>query len=732
MSISWTIFVLPWILFTFHAAGLTVDGVALIAFRNSLIGDPYNSFGDWNESQDTPCSWSGVSCANVPLNLVPRVVGLSIIGKRLSGSMSSALGALDQLRRLSLQGNSLNGTLPAGLFNATSLHTILLGGNRITGSLPPEIRRLRSLQTLDISSNLFLGQIPAAITNCRQLQTLVLANNFFSGPIPNGIGLNLTNLEQLDLSANLLSGAIPNDLGRLSSLRGTLNLSFNHLTGPIPYSLGNLPYTVSLDLSHNNLSGRIPQDGSLAEQGPGPFLNNPGLCGFPLNTACSMSPYVSPLPSLPTEGSSSLNGPSRNGKQNSAIGKKPNLSTGAIVAITVGDAIGISTLAVLFIYLYWRAKIGRDKSGSGVNKEKRHGSRRCFRASSEDSEASGSSEKAKEQGELVPLDKGFAFDIDELLRASAYVLGKSGLGIVYKVVLGNGSPVAVRRLGEGGTQRQKEFETEVHAIGRVRHPNVVRLCAYYWADDEKLLIYDYISNGSLATALHGPVQSPSGPLSWAARLKIAGGVARGLAYLHECSPRRYVHGDFKTTKVLLDAAMESYIADFGLARLISIAGTGMQDATPVAGGALAASSSSAVAASSATPAAAAGSDWALRMKSTSSFYRAPEAMTDVKPAQKWDVYSFGVVLLELLSGRSPAVQMASAGVDLVAWMRRGVEDGRPNAQILDPALCTSEDDASVTALLNLAMACTSVTPDQRPKMKYVAESIEKLAVPSRP
>ena len=104
---------------------------------------------------------------------------------------------------------------------------------------------------------------------------------------------------------------------------------------------------------------------------------------------------------------------------------------------------------------------------------------------------------------MVAIDKGFSFELDELLRASAYVLGKGGLGIVYKVVLGNGIPVAVRRLGEGGAQRHKEFVAEVQAIARVRHANIVKLRAYYWAPDEKLLITDFISNGNLATALRG-------------------------------------------------------------------------------------------------------------------------------------------------------------------------------------------------------------------------------------
>jgi serine/threonine protein kinase len=97
-------------------------------------------------------------------------------------------------------------------------------------------------------------------------------------------------------------------------------------------------------------------------------------------------------------------------------------------------------------------------------------------------------------------------ELDELLRSSAYVLGKGGKGIVYKVVVDNGTtPVAVRRLGGGAAapERYREFASEAGAIGRVRHPNVVRLRAYYWSADEKLVVTDFINNGNLATALRG-------------------------------------------------------------------------------------------------------------------------------------------------------------------------------------------------------------------------------------
>ncbi|KAI5084050.1 hypothetical protein GOP47_0000219 [Adiantum capillus-veneris] len=681
-----------------------------------MVSDPHSALSNWNVSDDTPCSWNGVVCTNVPGSTFPRVTGLSVIGKNLSGSIVPALGALDALRRLSLQENNLTGRLPAQLFNATSLQTILLGRNQLTGPLPPEIGRLTGLQTLDISNNALSGTMPHSITKCTSLQTLVLANNLITGSIPSGLGASFHSLEQLDLSANRLSGPIPSDLGKLSSLQGTLNLSYNHLSGPIPATLGGLPYIVSLDLSHNNLSGKIPQDGSLGGQGPGPFLGNPLLCGFPLSAVCHVSP---PLPSLPVEGSPSSMSSSSH-QHTKAASRKSGLSVAAIVGIAVGDAIGIMMAAMLLMYWYSKTRICQEKVASptafAAMKSRKHGgSRRCFHGSSEvSSEASGSPEKSNEQGELVALDKGFSSDLDELLRASAYVLGKSGQGIVYKVVLGSGTPVAVRRLGEGGNQKQKEFESEVQAISKVRHPNVVRLLAYYWAADEKLLIYDYISNGTLASALHGNSKSPTKALTWRERITILQGAAKGLAHIHDCSPRKHVHGDIKTIKILLGPTRHAHVADFGLAKLISIATESEKVQPP--------------------PAHLASTNWPStpRVSNSSRLYRAPESLvgeTALMPSQKWDVYAFGVVILEVLSGRAPSAQMASLGIDLVAWIRTAVEEAQPYETFIDPNIAptTSAHPSGLSTLLDLAIACTSPSPDLRPRMKAVAEAITKLA-----
>lgn len=485
-----------------RGSSLNADGLSLLSLKSAIDGG-VTAFSDWNENDTTPCHWTGISCMNVSGSDDPRVVGIAVSGKNLRGYIPSELGTLIYLRRLNLHGNNFYGSIPDQLFNASSLHSMFLYGNNLSGSFPPSICNLPRLQNLDLSNNSLSEALPKELRNCRQLQRIILAGNKFSGEIPTGVFPELANLEQLDLSSNSFNGSIPEDIGELKSLAGTLNLSFNHFTGKIPKSLGDLPLTVSFDLRSNNLSGEIPQTGSFVNQGPTAFLNNPMLCGFPLQKSCRNNSENPP-------------GIQPSSQDNERMNSRKGLKPGLIILIAVADAIGVAFIGLVIVYLYWRRK---DSGGcSCTGKGKFGGNEKtkfcAFHCSggfpSNDSEIE--SEKGIDgvgsgingnEGDLVAIDKGFNFELDELLRASAYVLGKSGLGIVYKVVLGNGVPVAVRRLGEGGEQRYKEFVAEIQAIGRVKHPNIVRLRAYYWAPDEKLLISDFISNGNLASALHG-------------------------------------------------------------------------------------------------------------------------------------------------------------------------------------------------------------------------------------
>ncbi|CAM0947084.1 unnamed protein product [Alopecurus aequalis] len=669
---------------------LTADGQSLLAFKAAVVRDPTGALADWNASAADPCSWNGVTCDGAGIR---RVVALSLPGKGLVAALpASALPA--SLRHLNLRTNRLFGALPPALLvGVTGLQSLVLYENELDGPVPAELGDLPYLQILDLSANSFNGSLPGSILKCRRLRALALGRNNLTGPLPPGFGQQLSALERLNLSYNRLSGAIPDDIGNLSRLEETVDLSHNDFSGPIPASLGDLPEKVYIDLAYNNLSGSIPQNGALQNRGPTAFMGNPGLCGPPLKNECL--PSSNPVVPASARGN--------------GTGRSKGLGKAAIVAIVLSDVVGILIIALLFFYCYWRAVSPKEKvhGGAAGSKGSRSG-KDCGCFSRDEPETP--SEQA-EQHDLVMLDRQLKLDLDELLKASAFVLGKSGIGILYKVILEGGLIMAVRRLGEGGLQRFKEFQSEVEAIGKVRHPNIVTLRAYYWSFDEKLLIYDYITNGSLSSAIHGkPGTTTFTPLPWDARLKIMKGVANGMSFLHEFSPKKYVHGDLRPNNVLLGMDMEPFISDFGLGRLANIAG----GASPF-------SQSDRVGVKKAKS----------PLASRGLCYQAPEALKTLKPSQKWDVYSYGVILLEMITGRSPIVLLETMQMDLVQWVQFCIEEKKPSSDVLDAFLARdSGREDEMIAVLKVALCCVQANPERRPSMRHVAETLEGLNVSS--
>lgn len=194
------------------------------------------------------------------------------------------------------------------------------------------------------------------------------------------------------------------------------------------------------------------------------------------------------------------------------------------------------------------------------------------------------------------------------------------------------------------------------------------------------------------------------PLSWAARLKIAQGTARGLMYIHEHSPRKYVHGNIKSTKILLDDELRPYLSGFGITRLVPGASKMTKNQTIV------------------------NSAMGSRISAPASVYLAPEArIYGSKFTHKCDVYSFGIVLLELLTGRLPDAAPDNDGKGLESLVRKVFREERPMSEIIDPALLNEvHAKKQVIAAFHIALNCTELDPEFRPRMRTVSESLDRI------
>lgn len=270
------------------------------------------------------------------------------------------------------------------------------------------------------------------------------------------------------------------------------------------------------------------------------------------------------------------------------------------------------------------------------------------------------------------------------------LLGEGGFGRVYKGILPNGTVVAVKQLTVGGGQGEREFRAEVEVISRVHHRHLVSLVGYCVADRQRLLVYEFVPNGTLENNLHN-TDMPI--MEWSTRLKIGLGCARGLAYLHEDCHPKIIHRDIKSSNILLEENFEAKVADFGLAKLSSDTNTHVS----------------------------------TRVMGTFG-YLAPEYAASGKLTDRSDVFSFGVVLLELVTGRRPIDMSQEAGFEsLVEWARpvamRILEDGHLE-DLVDPNLDGNYDRDEMFRVIETAAACVRHSAVKRPRMAQVVRALE--------
>ncbi|KAJ4869474.1 Leucine-rich repeat protein kinase family protein [Raphanus sativus] len=580
-----------WILSVIYAAtvfvscsfALTLDGYALLELKSGF-NDTRNSLDNWRDSDESPCSWTGVSCN--PQD--HRVVSINLPYMQLGGIISPSIGKLSRLQRLALHQNSLHGT------------------------------------------------IPDEITNCTELRAMYLRGNYLQGEIPLSIG-NLTFLTILDLSSNTLKGAIPSSISRLTRLR-------------------------SLNMSANFLSGEIPDIGVLSRFGLESFTGNLDLCGPQIHKPCRTSmgfPVV--LPHAVSDDDES---------------DPPKRSSRLIKGILIG---AMSTMAVAFIIIFvflWVWMLSKKertvKKYTEVKKQK---------------------EPSETSKKLITFHGDLPYSSTELIEKlesleEEDIVGSGGFGTVYRMVMNDLGTFAVKKIDRSRQGSDRVFEREVEILGSVKHINLVNLRGYCRLPTSRLLIYDYLTLGSLDDLLHERAQE-DGLLNWNARLKVALGSARGLAYLHhDCSPK-IVHRDIKSSNILLNDKLEPRVSDFGLAKLL--VDEEAHVTTVVAG---------------------------------TFGYLAPEYLQNGRATEKSDVYSFGVLLLELVTGKRPTdTTFVNRGLNVVGWMNTLLKEDRVE-DVMDKR-CVDVDEDSAEALIEIAARCTAANPEDRPAMNQVVQLLEQ-------
>ncbi|RWR74585.1 putative wall-associated receptor kinase-like protein 16 [Cinnamomum micranthum f. kanehirae] len=286
------------------------------------------------------------------------------------------------------------------------------------------------------------------------------------------------------------------------------------------------------------------------------------------------------------------------------------------------------------------------------------------------------------------------FTIEELERATnnydaSTIVGQGGFGIVYKGVLPNNRIVAIKKSKLVDASQIDQFINELDILSQVNHRNVVKLLGCCLEDQVPILVYEFISNGTLYHYIHEGGHLPS--ISLKNRLRIAAEIAEALAYLHSAASMPIFHRDIKSANILLDNNFTVKVADFGVSKLVPIDHT--QITTLVTG------------------------TWG---------YLDPECLQTGKLTDKSDVYSFGVVLLELLTGEKVVcLNRSHDDRNLATYFVNVMKDNRL-FQVLEERVRSEASEEQLMAIAQLPLRCLKLKGEKRPTMKEVVVDLQRL------
>ncbi|CAK9871388.1 unnamed protein product [Sphagnum jensenii] len=591
---------------------------------------------------------------------------------------------------------SVNGVLllsafpltPLVAFEFTVLQAAGLWWNLSLGQVhgSPQINGLELLQLVTVHTPAFQDDG----YNLQELQLDWVLGSDPCWPVP-WMGVTCSDsgmVTSLDLSNLGLSGSIQSTFSDLANLQ-MLNLSYNNLRGEIP-DFSHLQNLQTLDLRNNMLSGTLDQLTCLSSlqflyvmnnQLSGPIPNVFHRSGFFINTSgntcigygLGSCPVVSPRPSpsSSTVGSSGGGGSSSSISTSNIVNKSSrNFSLASILGGGISALLMVlALLAVILLGVHHRRKTleliaaSKEVDTKSADTDVRH-------------------RNAKQ------------FSLKELDLATNHfkdLLGQGRFGPVYHGRLADGIQVAIKVKCVASNHGAESFANEVISLSRVRHQNLVRLLGFCYESKKQLLVYEFMPGGTLMDRLYGSTHQLH-PLSWKERLLVAIGAAAGIEHLHYVSNPKIIHGDIKSSNILLGPQNITKVSDFGLSRLLAEGGKARPQTS---------------------------------VKGTAG-YLDPEYFDTQQLTEKSDVFSFGVVLLEILCGREPlSSNYPPEAYNLLAWVRPVLQKGIQNGDysMLDKTIENQFNPKSLEIVASIAVQCTEREGANRPTMLEVVKEL---------
>ncbi|KAK1439343.1 hypothetical protein QVD17_05159 [Tagetes erecta] len=686
-------------------AGLTVLHLAY----NSLEGGLPSSFSGssiqslWLNGQNSRSKLNGT------LDVIQNMTQLTeawLHGNLFSGPLPDFSG-LNELQHFSVRDNSLTGPVPESLMKLQSLKTVNLTNNLLQGPTPS----FDTSVAVDLSgTNSFCLPDPGVSCDDRVDTLLAVAKSVgyphifadnWKGNDPCSAWLGVVcssggNITVINFQKMGLTGTISPSFSSITSLQ-RLILANNNLSGTIPQELKDLPNLVEIDVSNNHLYGRLPVFKETVK------VKTDGNVDIGKD-----SPSVTPV--------SPSGGPS-GGQTRSSGGGGKGVNAGVVVGSVVGGVFVVAGLLGVCLYKRKHKRSGGAPYQNTMVIHPRHstsdgdGVKITVAGSSTNGGPSETFSQTSSGGrDIHVVEAGNMVISIQVLKnvtnnfSQDNILGRGGFGTVYKGELHDGTKIAVKRM-ESGVMSEKgldEFKSEIAVLTKVRHRHLVALLGYCLDGNERLLVYEYMPQGTLSRFLFDWQKEDLKPLEWTKRLIIALDVARGVEYLHGLAQQSFIHRDLKPSNILLGDDMRAKVADFGLVRLAPDGKASL----------------------------------VTRLAGTFG-YLAPEYAVTGRVTTKIDVFSFGVILMELITGRRALDEtQPEESVHLVQWFRRMHINKDTFRKAIDPTLDLDEESlASVSTIAELAGHCCAREPHQRPDMSHavnVLSSLAELWKPSEP